>query len=194
VRCTGWDVVSFGTTDDDAVRISGIDNGETNDIWYSPAVGNIVKVEYENVALGFGYLLEELSFDLVSTTFEAASDPPERPSTPLRPTDFSAGDIRSYQTSSVDPDGDRIRYIMDWDDGSDLSYSDFLISGEPCSFNHTWIVKGDHEIRVKARDKYGEESSWSDPLSISMPRSKLMKTFLLRFLERYPTIFLLFCI
>lgn len=291
VRCTGWDVVRFGTTEYDALRMSGVDNGETNDIWYSPSVGNIVKVKYENVALGFGYLLEELSFDLVSTTFETSSDPPEKPSTPLGPTDFSAGELGTYETSSVDPDGDKIRYIMEWDDGSDLSYSDFLISGEPCSFDHTWLVKGDHEVRVKARDKYGKESSWSDPLivtvvnndpykpgvpegptsgkikvsytyststtdpddhqvqygwdwdgddtvdewtdlfdsgdissrshtwntqgsynikvkardeygaesewsdplSISMPRFKLMNTFLLKFLERHPTILLLFC-
>jgi hypothetical protein len=36
----------------------------------------------------------------------------------------------------------------------------------------SWTSKGTYEIKVKAQDEYGEESEWSDPLTVSMPRNK----------------------
>ena len=47
--------------------------------------------------------------------------------------------------------------------------------------------EGDYEIRVKAKDTYGEESEWSDPLTISMPYSFNTFRFLIEHLiNRFP--------
>jgi len=39
--------------------------------------------------------------------------------------------------------------------------------------SHTWEKRGSYEIKVKAKDVNGAESQWSDPLSVTMPRSKV---------------------
>jgi hypothetical protein len=168
VECNSWDIVQIGSNDYDALKTSGVDNGDTNEVWYSPAIGNIIKLDYQNVALGFGYILNKLTFNLVSTTYESTSNPPETPDTPTGPTDILVGDTGDYETSCVDPDGDNIRYIVDWGDGSVKTYSDFIESGEMYTVSHTWNSKGEHEIRVKARDKFGKESDWSENLTVTV--------------------------
>ena len=52
------------------------------------------------------------------------------------------------------------------------------------------IVDGlDHLIQVKAKDVYGAESEWSDPLPVSMPKNKAINTPFLNFLENHPNLF-----
>ena len=172
VECIGWDIIQLANNEYDTLKISGINHGSRNDIWYSPAVGNIIKVDYQNVELGFGYLLTELSINLKETTFETTSNPPETPSTPTGPTEVLAGDSGDYETTAIDPDGNKIRYIVDWGDGTEKSYTDFLISGETVVLSHSWRAKGDHNITVKARDKFGAESDWSDTLTVTVLNDK----------------------
>jgi len=166
--CIGWDTLQLGNNNYDALKISGVNNGDVNDVWYSAAAGNIIKIDYQNVALGFGYILNTLTFDLVSTTFESTSNPPEMPITPTGPTDVLVGESGDYVTSSVDPDGNNIRYIVDWDDGSAMTFSDFIESGETYTASHQWNTKGNHEMRIKARDKFGKESKWSETLTVTV--------------------------
>jgi hypothetical protein len=59
-------------------------------------------------------------------------------------------------------------------------------SGEECTVSHTWEEKGTYRVKVKAKDAHGMQSEWSDPLSVSIPRSKSIKTMLHRFIENYP--------
>jgi hypothetical protein len=35
---------------------------------------------------------------------------------------------------------------------------------------HNWTERGEYEIRVKAKDTWGNESEWSDPLVVTMPK------------------------
>ena len=35
-----------------------------------------------------------------------------------------------------------------------------------------WILPGSYQIKVKAKDTNGNESPWSNPLPINMPRNK----------------------
>ena len=62
-------------------------------------------------------------------------------------------------------------------------------SGATISTAHIWDEKGDYNIKVKAKDVHGEESPWSDPLPITMPKNKAINPFLLfleRLMERFP--------
>ena len=57
------------------------------------------------------------------------------------------------------------------------------------SINHTWSKQGNYEIKVKAKDEYGATSEWSDPLSFSMPKTKLFNNFdtwITRLIQRFP--------
>lgn len=59
-----------------------------------------------------------------------------------------------------------------WGDGT---YSEWLgryTSNETCVTSHMWKEKENYEVSVKVKDSQGWESSWSDPLSISLKKSK----------------------
>jgi len=52
---------------------------------------------------------------------------------------------------------------------------------------------GSYSIKVKAKDESGKESSWSDPLPVSMQKSRTREYQLIRLvLERFPILLKLF--
>ena len=62
--------------------------------------------------------------------------------------------------------------MWDWGDGTFSEWLGPYNSGEECIGKKSWSDKGDYEIKVKAKDELGYESSWSDSLPISMPHKK----------------------
>jgi len=96
---------------------------------------------------------------------------PVKPNQPSGPTNGKKGQEYSYTTSTTDPDGDQVYYLWDWGDGNNSGYLGPYNSGVTISTTHKWAVKGSYSIKVKAKDIYGKESSWSDPLPITMPYS-----------------------
>ena len=104
---------------------------------------------------------------------QVSGHPPNTPSTPDGPTSGKAGTSYKYSTSTTDPDGDQVKYGWDWNgDKVADEWTTFYESGETCETSHTWTEKGTYDIRVKAQDKGGLESEWSNPLSVSMPKNK----------------------
>jgi len=105
----------------------------------------------------------------ISSYSPPTNNPPEKPERPAGEIKGKIGKEYEYTTSTTDPDGDKIYYMFDWGDG----YSEWLgpyESGETISASHVWEKRGEYEIRVKAKDEYGSQSEWSDPLVISMPK------------------------
>jgi hypothetical protein len=101
--------------------------------------------------------------------YEKSENPPNKP---VKPSGELNGQINieyTYSSSTIDLDGDQVFYLWDWGDGF---FSDWLgpyDSGETCEAKHTWSKKGTYSIRAKAMDIFGDESIWSDPLSVTMP-------------------------
>ena len=117
------------------------------------------------------------------------NDPPNKPARPDGPTEVPVGRRRDYKSSAVDPDGDQVYLMFDWGDGQ---YSDWLgpvSSGEDVVEDHWWVQKGSYQVKVKAMDVLGEESVWSDPLTVTMPRDKTMNALFLNWLENHPNLF-----
>jgi len=119
------------------------------------------------------------------------SHPPAKPAKPSGPISGKTGEEYTYSTSTADPDGDQVYYKWYWNDKINET-SDWIgpyNSGETADASHIWDEKGDYSIKVKAKDQYGEESPWSDPLAISMPKNKAIQPFMLfmeRLMERFP--------
>ena len=162
--CSEWDTVDVGGTDYDALKIS---RGGDDYQWYSPRAGNFVKVDYSNINIGFDYQLDEFKMNLKSTTYSVQTSSPNTPSTPSGDTVFDVGSSGDYTTSTTDPDGEKIRYIFDWGDGTKTT-SDFYASGDTATVNKEWTKKGNFTVKVKARDKFGGESSWSDSIQVEV--------------------------
>ena len=107
------------------------------------------------------------------TAYEAieTNTPPEQPQKPSGNASGKVGTTYTYSTQTTDVDGDKVYYMWDWDDGTFSDWFGPFTSGAAMTVNKSWEKKGTYSIRVKAKDIYGKESNWSDPLSITMPYS-----------------------
>ena len=73
---------------------------------------------------------------------------------------------------STDPEEDEISYFIDWDDNSNSEWIGPYPSGKNITVNHTWNTRDTYNMRVKARDSYGHESTWAT-LDVTIPKSNI---------------------
>jgi len=95
-----------------------------------------------------------------------------------------------YTFNTIDPDGDNIKYFIDWEDGK-TEWTDFHASGTDVRINHTWSKKGTYTIKAKAKDIHGAQSRWGE-LEITMPKNKLFNFNVYlqnRLFDRFPNAF-----
>ena len=124
--------------------------------------------------------------------FATLGNAPNKPSI----TGPSSGRTRqklTYTATSTDPNGDQLYYWFDWgDDSNNSAWIGPYGSGEEASASHKWTSQETFEIKVKAKDTSDNESPWSDPLLVSIPRSRaLFLNILYKFLEKFNLNFLL---
>jgi len=150
--------------------------------WYNPEEG------WENFK---DFFPEHPDFDFTFVTFGTKNNniPPVKPIIE-GPSIGKSGESYEFSLSSVDHDGDDIYYYIEWFEGCPDSYWDGpYLSGEDVFKSYIWEEQGNYTIRVKAKDKWGEESEWSDPLTVTMPRVKLftqIPRILSWLIERFP--------
>ncbi len=86
--------------------------------------------------------------------------PPATPSVPSGPSVGSPLTTYGFSTSSTDPDGQQVRYYINWNDG----YQDvtgWVNSGQSASPNHFWGAAGSFNVIAMAEDSLGGLSGWS---------------------------------
>jgi len=103
--------------------------------------------------------------------YDESNSPPEKPSTPSGKKFGRPGMEYIYKTDTVDPDDNQVFYMWDWGDGNFSEWMGAYNSGDICEASYTWDKKGTYSIRVKAKDVFDEESDWSDPLKMRVPKS-----------------------
>jgi hypothetical protein len=99
-------------------------------------------------------------------------------------TSGKAGEEHEYKFSATDPDGDDIRYVIDWGDDTDEEILGPYPSGEQATAKHLW-EEGNYTLKSKAVDIYGKESDWLT-LEISMPKNKENNPIFIQFLKNHP--------
>ena len=115
--------------------------------------------------------------------------PPNKPDTPSGAISGKTGTSYSYSTSTTDLEDDDVYYWFDWGDGTNSGWNGPHHSGDIINLSHKWTADGTYPIKVKAKDIHNEESLWSDPLEVSMPKNKSFNDFnpwLLRLIQRCP--------
>ena len=65
--------------------------------------------------------------------------------------------------------------MFDWGDNTTSGWLGPFTSGATATAQKSWAVKGTYAVKVKAKDVYGAESNWSDPLAVTMPLSQLLQ-------------------
>lgn len=122
------------------------------------------------------------------------NNPPNKPTKPSGTTNGNVGTSYPYQTSAIDPEGNKVRYGWDWDGDSTVDEWDdnsgsYYSSGVPITTSHSWSTKGTYNVKVMAEDIHGAQSVWSEPLSVTMPRNRAINIPFLNFLENHPNLF-----
>lgn len=168
------------------------DDGEFDD-----ATGKTVSTIWPNTGDYVIYLKVsdsriEPHFDTDTTEVNIAiNKPPNKPTITGPPTGETEVSY-TYTAITTDPGEDQISYFFDWGDGTNSGWTDPIASGQTTTETKKWNEIGDYQVKVKARDVPSlEESEWSDPLSVSIPKNKAINTMplFLRFLEQHPHIF-----
>ncbi len=95
--------------------------------------------------------------------------PPSVPSTPSGPNSGFTDTSYTYSTlaSAINPDGNQVKYIFDWGDGT-TSETKFLDSGIFASESHGWSKPGNYTVKTKAIDRSNAASEWSDGLDVTI--------------------------
>jgi hypothetical protein len=121
------------------------------------------------------------------------NDPPDQPSRPYGSTSGTEGVEYTYTSNTLDPEGDQVWFMFDWGDNTNSGWLGPYTSGDTCEAKHIWNEKSTYNIIVKAKDVSGKESSWSDPLPITMRYSFntliLMLQFFGSLFQRFPNSF-----
>jgi hypothetical protein len=168
--------VSAGTFE--SVLLSG-NWGDVSRLHYAPEVGFLAKVEEEIKWGGESYIDSNFYLDLVGTNFIINNDPPCKPDKPSGPTEGYVGEEYTYTSKTADEEGDKIYYWFDWGDGTNTGWLGPFSSGSTVSANHRWHQGGMYTVIVKTKDDTGIESSWSDPLSVTIENERPTVTILM---------------
>ena len=123
------------------------------------------------------------------TTEEAPNEPPDAPTIDGTP-QGKVGVEYCWTFHSEDPDGDNIKYIINWGDG-ETTETDCYPSCTPVEVCHTYTDQGTYDIKAKAKEctPEGLESEWSNPLSVTMPRTRAITSPFLNFLQHHLNLF-----
>ena len=118
-------------------------------------------------------------------TYGVDNLPPDKPDKPVGEESGKTGVSYIYSSSATDPNDDQIYYKFDWGDGTDSGWLGKYNSGETCEASHIWEVQGTYPVKVVAKDENGEESVWSDSLSVSLPRNKIANRPMIQVLQNH---------
>ena len=98
------------------------------------------------------------------------------------PSNGRSGDVLTYTFNAIDPDGEDIRFHIDWGDGN-ANNTDYVVSGTDKMISHVWGAQGNYTIMAYAEDIYNAESDWV-VLDVEIPRTRASSY--LWFLDRFP--------
>ncbi len=121
------------------------------------------------------------------TTEKEPNAPPTAPDI-YGPPSGSPGIELIWAFVSEDPDGNQIKYIIEWGDGANEE-TDYYPEGMTVDLHHTYEEEGEYIIKAKAEDEKGlvsVESTFTVKIQISRT---VYHPLLLRFIERFSNLF-----
>ena len=100
---------------------------------------------------------------------ENANEPPAAPTAPTGPTQgFTFVDYTFSTVAPADPEGQRVYVRWDWGNNETSQWLGPYTAGQQATASYAWKQPGVYNVRVKARDENGSQSSWSGPLTVTI--------------------------
>jgi hypothetical protein len=125
----------------------------------------------------------DIYYDMVH---DIPNDPPGAP-TITGPNGGKPGTVYTFTFNAVDPDGDDVKYLIDWGDGTSDTTS-FAASGTGVDASHTWADEGTYTITASTEDSNGLAGPEATK-QMNVPRNKAINTPFLNFLQNHPNMF-----
>ena len=97
------------------------------------------------------------------------------------------GTSYEFILNAVDPDGDQVKYLIDWGDG-ETDTTALNPSGVDVTVSHIWSKKGNYTIKVHAKDEYGSNGP-DATFSVKIPRNRAIDNLALRFFKEHQLLF-----
>ena len=119
------------------------------------------------ITIDYGQAYQELP-PIILNPPSSESYPPLPPERPLGSLFGYINESYYYTTTTVDPNGDKVYYWFDWGDDTNSGWLGPYPSGGTVSAAKTWTTPGNYNIRVRAKDIHGKESTWSQPLAVTI--------------------------
>jgi len=140
---------------------------ELSDLWDGLFQG-FGDIQKENIMV-VGALFNGTSGFVDKTAGATISDnkQPAPPGSPGGMTNLLFGTESTYSTDTEDPEEDLVFYLWEWGDGTTSEWTGPCDSGETVTNAHEWTEPGSYQVRVRARDVSGQESDWSDPITVT---------------------------
>jgi len=123
----------------------------------------------------------DMAFRIASTTGNMSKSP--NPPIITGSTSGKVGISYTYTFTATDPDGDNVKYYINWDDGNSETTA-FSSSGTDVKVKHTWTTGGTYTIKATAEDSNGLVGP-EGTLLVSMPRNRATTSSFLQFLENF---------
>ena len=170
----GWSMVGTGCAQGltgamelSAIKAYGIQHAKTAGELWANAVNNYLNNFSAWSTLDYKTVEEWQPFNDPSVHIAKVSDKPTIPEKISGPTSGIIGQEYTYSTSTTDPNGDLVKYCVDWGNNT-LTWTKRFNSGENVTLTHSWEKPGTYNVKVKARDQFGLDSAWSDPLAVNI--------------------------
>jgi hypothetical protein len=116
---------------------------------------------------------------------------------PFGPTDAREIIEYTFSANNNQPNWKEVYYLVDWGDGSMSNILGPYDSDETAVFTHSWNSEGSYKIKIKnllinSNGDIHEETGWSDPLVLTVSKSRSITSFhpLFRLLSQiFPNLF-----
>ena len=125
--------------------------------------------------------------DATFLTFGRDNYPPNAPVI-VGPHKLKPNEEGTFTVSATDPDGDDVKYHIDWGDG-DFETTGFNSSGDDVIVKHTWNNRGTYIIRAKAEDEFGLVGPESTFVIGITNKTRAINTPFQWFLQQHPYLF-----
>lgn len=127
--------------------------------------GKTIKESFDEACSYSPALMDHVVF-VGDEELKVKGNPPLIPEKPTGNVHFEVNEIGKFKSVTYEPDADNIYYMCDWGDGNTSSWLGPFESNIVVNFSYQWHNPSTYYVKVKAKDEFGYESSWSDELKV----------------------------
>lgn len=130
--------------------------------WSNPGAYQL-HVKFKSDAVPYGIWSEAMTIEIGVYDMD---DYPQKPIIQTAKILGIVGQIYTYSAVTIDPSDYLVSYRFDYNNGTLSAWTPFVPSGSSSYLSFAWQEPGVYFLQAQAKNQFGLESEWSDPLQI----------------------------